>query len=96
MPRQRSHQTSVIPMPAGVTGRARAKHAASLLRNDRRGSARSGYRIGVTMDDPPSTIFTPEDGGHAKRNWCKLIGAADLGSELLKLDYVRQIRCSAV
>src|SRR5712692_9590575 len=54
--------------------------------------SRRGYRIGVTMDDLPLTVFTSEDGCHPKRIWRDLIRNADLSSVPLDFDDVRQVR----
>jgi hypothetical protein len=57
---------------------SRARLRTGLLLQDRLRWPRSGYWIGVTMDDLPLTVFTSKYGRHAKRKWRGLVGAADL------------------
>ncbi len=52
---------------------------------------RSGYGIGMSMDNLPRIVFTSEYGRHAKRNWRDLIGIARLQPGPLDLDDVRHI-----
>jgi hypothetical protein len=63
----------------------------SLRLHDGLGGALTGYRICVTVDDPPLTILTPEDGRDAKRNLCQVICSADLDPGPLDLNHVCEV-----
>src|SRR6188472_171125 len=44
------------------------------------------------MDDPPFTVFTPEDGGHPQRYRRQLVSTVELRPSPLKLDVVAELR----